>query len=112
MALNWNKLQAKWQKAWEKAELGKAKVSKKEKFFMIFAYPGISGYLHIGHMRGFSYTDAICRYERLKGKEVLFPVGTHASGNTVIAFANKVKNKDENWIDYLKRNGCTPGKIK
>src|SRR3990167_5405782 len=112
MALNWNKIQEKWQKAWEKAELGKAKVSKKEKFFMIFAYPGISGYLHIGHMRGFSYTDAICRYERLKGKEVLFPVGTHASGNTVIAFANKVKNKDENWIDYLKRNGCPEKKIK
>lgn len=79
---------------------------------MIFAYPGISGYLHVGHLRGFSYTDAICRYERLKGKEVLFPVGTHASGNQALGFANKVRNKDRDWFNYLKNNGCLPEKIK
>ena len=93
--------------------MGKAAVQKgKEKFMMIFAYPGISGYLHVGHMRGFSYTDAVCRYERLNGKEVLFPVGTHASGNQAIAFANKVKNKDKDWIDYLTRNGYPKQKLK
>jgi len=107
MVLEWNNIQNKWQKAWQEAELGKATVKKnKEKFMMIFAYPGVSGYLHVGHMRGFSYTDAICRYERLKGKEVLFPVGTHASGNQAIAFANKVFKNDPGWIEYLKSNGC------
>ena len=107
MTIDWQKIQDKWQKTWAKAELGKAKARKnKEKFFMIFAYPGISGYLHVGHMRGFSYTDAICRYERLLGKEVLFPVGTHASGNQAIAFAKKVESKDENWLAYLRKNGC------
>lgn len=112
MTLNWPQIQLKWQKKWEKAELGQAAYHKnKDKFFMIFAYPGISGFLHVGHMRGFSYTDAICRYERLQGKEVLFPVGTHASGNQAIAFAKKVLNKDSDWIDYLKRNGCPEKKI-
>jgi leucyl-tRNA synthetase len=113
MAVDWNKIQEKWQKRWEEAELGKATAKKnKDKFFMIFAYPGVSGYLHVGHMRGFSYTDAICRYERMKGKEVLFPVGTHASGNQAISFANKVKKKDKEWLDYLKRNGCSEKKLK
>jgi leucyl-tRNA synthetase len=113
MDLNWSKIQQKWQRQWEKAELGKATVnSKKPKFFMIFAYPGISGFLHVGHMRGFSYTDAICRFERLQGKEVLFPVGTHASGNQAISFANKIKNKDEDWINYLLKNGCSKEKVK
>ena len=113
MTLDWQAIQQKWQKAWEKAELGKAAVKKnQEKFFMIFAYPGISGFLHVGHMRGFSYTDALCRYERLQGKEVLFPVGTHASGNQAIAFANKVKNKDATWLEYLRNNGCPEAKIK
>jgi len=113
MAIEWQKIQEKWQKKWQEAELGKAKVEKnKEKFMMIFAYPGISGYLHVGHMRGFSYTDAICRFKRLKGKEVLFPVGTHASGNQALGFANKVKNKDENWLTYLKNNGCSEEQIK
>jgi len=114
MTVEWKKLQDKWQQAWAKAEIGKAAVKNKdkEKFYMIFAYPGISGFLHVGHMRGFSYTDAICRYERLKGKEVLFPVGTHASGNQAIAFANKVKNNDETWINYLQDNGCPEEKIR
>jgi leucyl-tRNA synthetase len=111
--MEWNKIQDKWQKKWAKAELGKAETNKnKEKFMMIFAYPGVSGYLHVGHMRGYSYTDAICRYQRLLGKEVLFPVGTHASGNQALGFANKVKNNDETWINYLKTNGCPEKKIK
>ena len=111
--MDWKQIQDKWQYKWLEAGLGKATVKKnKEKFMMIFAYPGISGFLHVGHMRGYSYTDAICRYERLKGKEVLFPVGTHASGNQAIAFARKVKNKDQAWIEYLKNNGCTEEKLK
>ena len=112
MDLDWNAIQQKWQKVWDKAELGKAKISNKPKFFMIFAYPGISGFLHVGHMRGYSYADIICRFERLKGKEVLFPVGTHASGNQAISFANKVKEKDPDWINYLMKNGCSEEKLK
>src|SRR3989338_10552021 len=97
----------KWFNEWEKAGLYKAEPIKgKKKFFMIFAYPGISGYLHIGHMRGYSYTDIITRYKRMQGYNVLFPVGTHASGIPVVAFIAKVKRKDENWINYLKYNGC------
>ncbi len=113
MIINWQEIQSKWQQKWQAAKLGTAKPTEnKEKFFMIFAYPGISGFLHVGHMRGFSYTDAICRLERMKGKEVLFPVGTHASGNHAFAFARKVKDNDENWINYLKKNGCTDEQLK
>lgn len=112
MSIDWTQIEQKWQKKWSDAELGRAQVKKnKEKFMMIFAYPGISGFLHVGHMRGFSYTDAICRYERLHGKEILFPVGTHASGNQAIAFANKVKNNDQEWLNYLKNNGCPEEQI-
>ncbi len=112
MAVDFRSLETKWQKKWADAGLGKAQVSKsKEKFMMIFAYPGISGYLHVGHMRGFTYTDAVCRYERMQGKEVLFPIGTHASGNVTIAFASKVKKQDEVWLEYLKKNGCSKEQI-
>lgn len=107
------KLESKWQKKWAKAKIFEAeRDEKKEKFMMIFAYPGISGYQHVGHMRGFSYTDMVCRYKKMKGFNVLFPVGTHASGNQAIAFANKVKKKDKNWVDYLKRNGCDDKTLK
>ena len=106
MTINWLQIQDKWQKKWADAKLGEAKVSDKPKFYMIFAYPGPSGYPHVGHMRGYSYTDMITRYERLQGKEVLFPLGMHASGNLASGFANKIKNKDEKWITYLRKNGC------
>lgn len=97
----------KWFKEWDKAGLYKAEPIKgKKKFFMIFAYPGISGYLHVGHMRGFSYTDFITRYKRMQGYNVLFPVGTHASGNVAISFAAKVRSKDPKWMEYLRSNGC------
>lgn len=111
--IDFGKIEAKWQKRWQEQKLGEAnRDHAKKKFFMIFAYPGISGYLHIGHMRGFSYTDAITRYKRMTGHNVLFPVGTHASGNQAIAFANKVKKKDKAWLKYMKDNGCDAKKLK
>ena len=113
MVIDWNKIQDKWQKVWDKEGLGKAAFRKdKPKFYMIFAYPGPSGFLHVGHLRGYSYTDAICRYERLLGKEVLFPVGMHASGLPAVAFSAKVARKDPAMIDYLQRNGCSEKDIK
>jgi leucyl-tRNA synthetase len=112
MTIDWKQIQDKWQKKWEEAKIGDVTDNKKkDKFMMIFAYPGLTGFPHVGHMRGFSYTDMVCRYERLLGKTVLFPVGTHASGNHAFAFAKKIKNKDAKWIDYLIRNGCDEKKV-
>ena len=111
MALDFTKVEAKWQKAWE--NLGEAKLDKKKKkFFIIFAYPGVSGFMHTGHMKGFTYADIFARYKRMQGFNVLFPVGVHASGNLAIAFSQKVQKGDKDWVDYLKRNGATDSEIK
>ena len=105
-------IEEKWQERWEKARLFEAnRDPSKPKFFIIFAYPGVSGYLHVGHMRGYTYTDAISRYKRMRGFNVLFPVGTHATGNISINFAKKVQRKDQNWLDYLAENGCPSEQI-
>jgi leucyl-tRNA synthetase len=111
--IDFQKIEKKWQKRWEEKKIFEAnRDEKKKKFFMIFAYPGISGYLHVGHMRGFSYTDIITRYKRMQGFNVLFPVGTHASGNQAIAFAKKVQTNNKDWINHLLSNGCPKEKIK
>lgn len=111
--INFQKIEEKWQKKWHEKKIFEAnRDDKKKKFFMIFAYPGISGYLHVGHMRGFSYTDIITRYKRMQGFNVLFPVGTHASGNQAIAFAKKVQTNNKEWIEYLLANGCKKEKVK
>lgn len=102
----------KWQDAWAKAGLNEADSNKKKKFMLIFAYPGVTGYLHVGHMRGYTYVDAIGRFKRMTGHNVMFPVGTHATGNGPISLANRVKNNDPDMIDYLVRNGCPKEKLK
>ncbi|MBT3404971.1 leucine--tRNA ligase [archaeon] len=111
--INFAKIEKKWQKKWEQRKIFEVNREEgKKKFFMIFAYPGISGYQHVGHMRGYSYTDIVCRYKRMSGFNIMFPAGTHASGNQAIAFANKVKHGDKTWIEYLRMNGCSDKIIK
>lgn len=132
---------AHWQARWEAADLGRVTAGDPAardagddpKFMMIFAYPGVSGYLHVGHMRGFTYTDVITRFHRQQGQRVLFPVGFHASGLPAVGFAMKVQRDlamrealaeqgeapalaDPDALDaygltqlaYLSRNGCPP----
>lgn len=112
MAYDYTAMEKKWQEKWIDEGLNLAnRDEKKPKFMMIFAYPGVTGYLHVGHLRGYTYTDAICRYKRMTGFNVLFPVGTHATGNGAISLSAKVRNNNEEFIDYLERNGCTEEKL-
>jgi leucyl-tRNA synthetase len=104
-------VEQKWQDKWFKERLNEAVREKQKKFFLHFAYPGVSGYLHVGHMRGFTYCDVIARYKRMTGYDVLFPAGFHASGIPSIGFAKKVERADPETISLLKQNGCTESQI-
>lgn len=111
--MDFSAIEQKWQKEWQKNGLGKAKTEKgKPKFFLIFAYPGVSGFLHVGHMRGFTYADVITRYKRMNGYNVLFPAGFHASGLPAIAYSAKVKRKEPGTIEQLKSYGLNETQIK
>jgi leucyl-tRNA synthetase, archaeal and cytosolic family len=105
-------IERKWQKEWSDKGLDLAeRDNSKPKFMMIFAYPGVTGFLHVGHLRGYTYTDAISRYKRMKGFNVLFPVGTHATGNGAISLAARVSKGDSDLIDYLIRNGFPENRL-
>ena len=73
-------IESKWQQQWYNQKIYEASKNNNDKFFIHFAYPGVSGYLHVGHMRGFTYCDIIARAKRMQGFDVLFPAGFHASG--------------------------------
>ena len=112
MEIDYGSIEKKWQTRWIEANLDKSEHDdSKKKFMLIFAYPGVTGYLHVGHLRGYSYVDAIGRYKRMTGYNVLFPVGTHATGNGGISLASKIARGDEKTVDYLLRNGCPEQKI-
>lgn len=112
MLHSYHEIEAKWQKKWSDEHLNYAdRDETRPKFMIIFAYPGVTGFLHVGHLRGYTYADAIGRYKRMTGYNVMFPVGTHATGNGAISLAAKVSKNDEDIIDYLIRNGCPEDKL-
>jgi leucyl-tRNA synthetase len=105
-------LERKWQDRWLQSGIWKADAQPgKPKFFLMFAYPGVSGYLHVGHMRGYTYSDVITRYKRMSGYNVLFPVGAHPTGNVAITFSRKIERGNQVTLDILKSNGCTDEEI-
>ncbi len=111
MSFDLTEIEKKWQKEWEEAELGEAdRNSDKNPFFLIFAYPGISGFLHVGHMRGYTYSDVITRYKRMQGHNVLFPVGFHGTGNLTPALAKKIKEGKK--TKQFKKAGLSEKEIK
>jgi len=108
----YQQIEQKWQKKWYEEKISESKKQNEKKFFIHFAYPGVSGYLHVGHMRGFTYCDIIARYKRMTGYDVLYPAGFHASGIPSIGFAKKVERKDKATLDVLKEYGCSKEQIK
>mmetsp|Transcript_3350 Transcript_3350/g.15828 ORF Transcript_3350/g.15828 Transcript_3350/m.15828 type:complete len:233 (-) Transcript_3350:6182-6880(-) len=67
------------------------------KFICSFPYPYMNGFLHVGHAFTFSKTEFATGYERLKGKNALFPFGFHCTGMPIQACANKLKAELEQY---------------
>jgi len=94
-----------WQHAWASRSLATARwLPGQEKFFALVAYPGSSGFLHLGHLRGLMYADAAHRYHRAMGHATFFPTGTHASGLPSVTFAQKVARRDPATVSLLEQN--------
>ena len=78
---NPNEVEAKWQKKWEESGLYRQKIDKsRPKHYALTMLPYPSGDLHIGHWYAMTPSDARARYMRMKGYNVLFPMGFDAFG--------------------------------
>ncbi len=107
-------IESRWQKYWQDNKTFLAKDSSQEKFFGLVEFPYPSGEgLHAGHLRPFTALDVVCRYQRLQGKNVLFPMGMDAFGLPAENYAVKknippqetTKKNIANYIRQLQSSG-------
>src|SRR4030042_3798690 len=74
-------IEPKWQKAWDEAGLYRAVIDRtRKKFYALTMLPYSSGDLHIGHWYAMTPSDARARFMRMRGWNVMFPVGFDSFG--------------------------------
>ena len=76
----------------------------KKKYLITFPYPYMNGRLHLGHGFSLSKAEFQSRYQRLQGKNVLFPFGFHCTGMPIAAAAKRVAKEFKEDPDIIKHS--------
>ncbi|MEM3034851.1 MAG: leucine--tRNA ligase [Candidatus Nitrosocaldus sp.] len=110
MFIDWQSIQRKWINAWDESRIFESDpIDGKPKYFITVAYPYPNSPQHIGHGRTYTLADVHARYMRMKGYNVLFPMGFHYTGTPILAMSKRIAEQDRELIEtFVNLYGVKP----
>ena len=102
MEINWNEIENKWRTKWSESKDFETNPNEKPKKFITVAYPYPNSPQHIGHGRTYTLADVHSRFYRMKGYNVLFPMGFHYTGTPVLGMAKRIQAGEKEILDGLR----------
>lgn len=102
MEINWTEIESKWRDRWIANKDFETNPNEKQKKFITVAYPYPNSPQHIGHGRTYTLADVHARFYRMRGYNVLFPMGFHYTGTPVLGMAKRIQSGEKEILDGLR----------
>ncbi len=105
-------VEAKWHARWKESHAYEPKVEEgREKFLATYPYSYMNAHAHVGHAYTMLRNDMQVRYQRMLGKNVLFPFAFHVTGTPIVAAANRIRDREPKQMKIMEDLGIPASEV-